>query len=48
MEGDWVAMCMGFHAYKRNNKNERMVGLMGGESEWHRRIWAWGGRVVRK
>ena len=22
MEGDWVAMCMGFHAYKRNNKNE--------------------------
>ena len=24
----------------------RMVGLMGGESEWHRRIWAWGGRMV--
>ena len=43
-----VVVCMGFHARERNNKNERRVGLMGGEGEWHRRIWAWGGRVVRK
>ena len=35
-----VVVCMGFHAHERNNKNERRVGLMGGESAWHRRIWA--------
>ena len=41
-------MCMGHHAPERNNRNERMVVLMGGESGWHSRIRAWGGRVVRK
>ena len=43
-----MAVCMGLHARERNNRNEKRVALMGGEGGWHRRIRAWGGRVVRK